>query len=135
MPGITSAASGAVQSGAVDFVTTDSSGNLAAVTPASLGLATVAQLNQLNSQLSGRIDKANAGIASAFAIAGTPMLQVNESFAVSMNGGFFENSQGAALAAALRLGPNVQANAGVGVGFTNGASNVYGGRVGVRFGW
>jgi autotransporter adhesin len=135
MPGITSGASGAVQSGAVDIVTTDASGNLAATTPGALGLATVSQLNQINSQLTGKINQAYAGVASAFAMAGTPMLQVNETFAVSMNGGFFENSQGAALAAAYRLGPNVQANGGFGVGFTNGARDVYGGRVGVRFGW
>jgi hypothetical protein len=53
MSGITSSASCAAQSGPVQIVTSDSSGNLATSTAAGLGLASTADINAINAQLAG----------------------------------------------------------------------------------
>ena len=51
MPGITSAASRAAQTGPTQIVTSDAGGNLATTTLAGLGLASTGDINAINSQL------------------------------------------------------------------------------------
>jgi trimeric autotransporter adhesin len=142
MPGITSAASKAAQSGPVQIVTSDAGGNLATNTAAGLGLATTNDMNNMNNQianinvrlndLNGQTTKALNGVAMAFAISGVPWLQTTERFAVSMNYGTFQGTNGMALNAALRLGTHAQAEGGIAYGANGGG---VGGRVGLRFGW
>jgi hypothetical protein len=79
MPGITSVASLSAQSGALSLVTSDSGGNLAIASAASLGLATSSQVNSLSSQvsaLSAQIgdvkSEARRGIAATAAMAYAP---------------------------------------------------------------
>ena len=156
MVGITSAASQAAQSGALQLVTTDSGGNLAGRTAASLGLASTTDITAINSQIGGinsqlgiinaeiaginnrlndvdnRTSKALNGVAMAFAISGVPWLQPTERFAVAANWGTFQGTNGVALNAALRLGRNVQAEGGIAYGANGGG---IGGRAGVRMGW
>jgi hypothetical protein len=127
-PGLASGASRTAQGAPTHIVTSNAGGDLASYTPSELGLATQAGLNAVNT----RVDKANAGVAMAFAMAGTPNLMPNEKFAVSMNWGAFERQHGVALASALRLSDTVQVNSGVGYG-VNG--NTFGGRAGLRIGW
>lgn len=142
MPGITSAASKAAQSGPVQIVTSDAGGNLATNTAAGLGLASATDIAVINSQIGGinarlndldaRTTKALNGTAMALAMAGVPWLDRTERFAVSSNWGTFQGTNGIALNAALRLGTNVQANGGIAYGANGGG---LGGRVGVRWGW
>jgi autotransporter adhesin len=142
MPGITSAASRSAQSGPTQIVTSDAGGNLATTTLAGLGLASMGDINAINSQLAGinarlddltaRSNKANTGVAMAFAMAGVPTLMPNESFAITMNWGTFQSANGLALNAAVRLDNHVQVNAGFGYGADQ---NLVGGRVGLRLGW
>jgi hypothetical protein len=134
-PGITSAASKAAQTGPLQIVTSDASGNLATGSAASLGLATTADINNINAQLSDlndRTNKANAGVAMAFAIAGVPTLLPTERFAVTGNWGTFQGQNGLALNAAMRLTGNVQLNGGVAYAPNQ---SIAGGRVGLRLGW
>jgi autotransporter adhesin len=77
LSGITSAASKAAQSGPTQLVTSDASGNLATTTLASLGLASTADINGINSQLAalnGRVDnltrESRGGVALALAASG-----------------------------------------------------------------
>jgi hypothetical protein len=142
MPGITSAASLAAQSGPVQLVTSDAGGNLATTTLAGLGLASASDLSAINGQIAGmnarlddltsRSNKAYTGVAMAFAMAGVPTLLPSESFVVTMNWGHFQSANGLALNAAVRLAPNVQLNGGIGYGANE---NLAGGRVGLRVGW
>ena len=113
-PGITSAASRAAQSGALQIVTSDAGGNLATSSAAGLGVATTNDITGINSQLAGinmrlndldnRTTKALNGTAMAFAMAGTPWLLPTERLAVSMDWGTFQGTNALALNAALRLG-------------------------------
>ncbi len=142
MAGITSAASRAAQSGPTQIVTSDAGGNLATSTLAGLGLASAADISAINSQLAGinarlddlttRSNKAYSGVAMAFAMAGVPTLMPNETFAITMNWGTFQSTNGVALNAALRLDNHVQVNAGFGYGPDE---RLAGGRVGLRVGW
>lgn len=141
-PGITSAASRAAQTGPTQLVTSDGGGNLATATLAELGLASAGDINSINSQIAGinarlddlgqRSNKAFAGVAMAFAMAGVPTVMPNQRFAVSMNWGTFEHQHGLALNAAVRVDNHVQFNAGIGYG-TN--QSVVGGRAGFVVGW
>ena len=148
-PGITSGASKAAQSGPLEIVTSDASGHLATNTAAGLGLASLTDINAINSQLAGinsqiggintrlndldgRTTKALNGVSMAFAMGGTPWLLPTERFAVSMDWGTFQGTNAVALNAALRLGTNVQANGGLAYGANGGGA---GGRAGVRLGW
>jgi autotransporter adhesin len=142
MGGITSGASAAAQSGPTQIVTSDAGGNLATTTLAGLGLASMGDINAINSQLAGinnrlddltlRSNKAYSGVAMAFAMAGVPTLMPNESFAMTMNWGTFQSANGLALNAAVRVDNHVQLNAGFGYGPDQ---RIGGGRVGVRVGW
>jgi len=141
-PGITSATSLARQTGPLQIVTSDASGNLATNTAAGLGLATSSDISTINSELSGvnarlndldsRTTKALNGVAMAFAMSGVPWLDRTEHVAVAANWGTFQGTNGLALNAALRLSTNVQANGGIAYGVNGGG---VGGRAGVRLGW
>jgi autotransporter adhesin len=131
--GVTSAASTAAQTGPVSVVTTDASGNLAAVDLASLGLSGGADLSEINSRLDQhdkKIAKNTEGVAIALAMAGVPTLTASEKFAMSANWGTFEGENGFAGGAAIRLDSNIQLNGGIGFG-----GETVGGRAGVRIGW
>jgi len=127
LPGLTSAASAAAQSGPTQLVTTDASGNLAATPVANLGLASTADLGVVNQN----IRKAYTGVAMALAMQSVTLLP-NEKFAFSTNWGTFESENGAALNAAVRLYRNVQLQAGFAYGFR---ANTPGGHAGLRFGF
>jgi autotransporter adhesin len=141
-PGLTSSASRAAQGTPTHIVTSNSAGDLAAYTPAELGLAGAGTVNQIENNLtqintrlnsvSNRTDKALEGVAMAFAMAGTPTLLQSETFAMSGNWGTYEGENGLAMNAAVRLAKNVQLNGGVAWGLNN---DTAGGRVGVRVGW
>jgi hypothetical protein len=142
MAGLNTAASRTAQGTPTHFVTTNVGGDLAAYTAADLGLATAGdittinnQLNSFNSQIShlgGQTDLALAGVAMAFAMAGTPSLEADENFAVSVNLGHYEGHNATSLGAALRLTDSVQMTGSAAYSDTQDA---LGGRVGVRFGW
>jgi autotransporter adhesin len=135
MAGITSAGSRAAQSGALQVVTSDGSGNLATSTLAGLGLASTADLAAINGQLNDlamRSERAYNGIAMAFAMAAVPTVMPGEKLAMTMNYGTFEGSSGVALNAAYRLTDRLQVNAGIGYGVNE---SIAGGRVGLRIAW
>ena len=135
MAGITSGASAAAQTGPVQVVTSDASGNLATASAAALGLASTADVSAINARLdevSGRANKALTGVAMAFAMAGVPNLLPTETFAVAVNWGTYEGANGTALNAALRITQNASINGGIAVGLND---RVAGGRLGLRFGW
>jgi hypothetical protein len=142
MGGVTSEASRAAQTGPLQFVTTDSGGNLGSATLGDMGIAGTADIAGINGQiaginsrlndLDGRSSKALNGVSMAFAMSGTPWVMPTESFAMSLNWGTFQGTNALAWSGALRLGDNVQANGGIAYG-TNGGG--VGGRVGVRIGW
>ena len=142
MAGITSAASRAAQTGPLQFVTTDSGGNLGSSTLGDLGIAGIADIAGINGQiaglnsrlndLDGQSSKALNGVAMAFAMSGTPWVMPAERFAMTLNWGTFDGTNALALSGAMRLGEHMQANGGVAYG-TNGGG--VGGRLGVRIGW
>jgi hypothetical protein len=135
MAGITSAASRAAQNGPTQIVTSDSAGNLAAASLASLGLASSADIAGINSRLNdldNRTNVALTGVAMALAMAGVPTLLPSEKFAVTANYGTYDSKNGVAFNAAVRLSDMVQLNGGVGFGVND---QVVGGRVGLRMGW
>lgn len=135
MSGITSAASRAAQAGPTQIVTSDAGGNLSTTTLAGLGIASAADINQMNARLNDLTDRSNkafTGVAMAFAMAGVPTLLPTEKVAVAMNWGTFQGTNGLALNAAMRITNNVQLNGGIGNGPNE---RLAGGRVGVRVGW
>jgi hypothetical protein len=128
MAGITSAASKAAQSGPVQVVTSDANGNLATMDIS----GNLGALNARIDSIDGKTNRALQGVAMAFAMAGTPTLMANETFAFSGNWGTYEGQQGLAFGAALRLHRNIQANAGIAYGPNQ---NTLGGRAGLRVAW
>jgi hypothetical protein len=132
--GITSAASKTAQGAPTHLVTSNTGGDLAAYTFSELGIASSSDLAGINSRLEGvdqKSDKALQGVAMAFAMAGTPALSPNETFAISGNWGGYEGKSGVAFGAALKLNSNTQLNGGVAYGVDDGT---VGGRAGVRVG-
>ncbi len=144
MPGLTSAASLAAQSGPTSFVTTDASGNLAAtslsVPDISNLTANVAALQQgvnaLQYELQQGLHKAHTGTAIALALGGMANLQPGRRFALSGGYGNFQgnNALGIGATGLLYDARNyaVVVNAGVGFG-TN--TNVVGTRGVVSLQW
>ncbi|PJG52042.1 hypothetical protein CVM73_28155 [Bradyrhizobium forestalis] len=116
-PGITSAASKAVQTGPLQFVTSDAGGNLAGRTAAELGLASAGdvagvnsqinaintQLSDINNRLSSLSTEARRGIAAAAALAPliTPSAPGRTTFSFST--GFYRGQTGASVGFAHRL--------------------------------
>ena len=130
LAGIASAASTAAQSGPVEVVTTDVSGNLASATFSQLGLATAGDIAGLQADL----DRTTEGVAMAMALSGIPsVLPDNTNLAVSANWGGFDHENALAVGGAARLTDNVFVSGGGAVG-TGGRGNG-GGRAGVTFAW
>ena len=128
MSGIASAESKAAQGTPTYLVTSNASGDLAAQTPADLGLLTTNDLTNINNE----IRRNTEGVALAMAMAGVPTLLPSESIALTANWGTFEGEHGLAGAMAVRIDRNVQLNAGVGFGA---GANTVGGRAGIWVGW
>ena len=137
MPGITSAASRAAQSGPLQVVTSDANGNLATD-----GGAIFNNINILNSQIAGIEDNLNrlnndvkrldGGVAMAMALGGV-YLPEHQRFAVHVDAGFYNGAQAIAVQGIARLNQTFTANGGVAYD-VNGRGGV-GGRVGVSAGW
>jgi hypothetical protein len=116
-------------------VTSDANGNLATASLASLGLAGVADVSAINARLddlAGRTNKAYAGVAMAFAMAGAPTVLPHERFVTTFNWGTFQGSNAFAVSGAVRLDERVQLNGGVAF---SPDQNLAAGRAGVRIGW
>ena len=146
MPGITSAASLAAQSGPTLFVTTDASGNLAAAnfSPQTINQLTnnVSVLNQDVSVLNQNIQqlfvleqadmhRAFEGTSIAIAMSGSA-LPDNKRFAISSNWGNFRGTNAMSFIAQARVSDNIVANAGFAAGFQYGG---VGSRAGLTFAW
>ena len=106
MPGITSAASAAAQTGPTQIVTADAGGNLATTSVAGLGLATSSQINAINGELANLSDQVGAvkrGIAAtaAIAYAATPSGPGRTTFAI--NGSLYDSTGGVGFSFAHRL--------------------------------
>ncbi len=129
--GITSAASSAAQTGDRQFVTTDSSGNLASDTAAGLGLATTAGLGALQND----VGRNTEGVAMAMALSGVSnILPIDTNYSVSANWGTFGGENAMAFGGTARLYKNTFVNAGGAVGMSGTGANG-GGRAGVIFAW
>ena len=114
MPGITSAASSAAQSGPTQFVTTDANGNLASD----------------NGATSIIINKNTAGIAGAFALSGIPEVLPNgTNYAVAANWGTFGGANAAALGGVARVDGDLFFNAATVLGYAPGV------RAGLAYCW
>jgi YadA-like membrane anchor domain len=135
MPGITSAASLAAQSGPTSIVTTDAAGHLAAATftPQDIsGLQTNVSTLQTNvAVLQTQIKQAFEGTAVAIALGGSA-LPSDKRFAITTNWGTFRGENAMSLVGQMRLSQNVVLNGGVGAGFAQGG---VGGRAGVTVAW
>jgi trimeric autotransporter adhesin len=139
MPGITSAASLAAQSGPTSFVTTDANGNLAATSlnvPNIAGLnANVAALQQgvavLQENLQHGLNQAYEGTAVAIAMSGSA-LPDRKRFAITSNWGNFRGTNAMSFIAQARISDNLVANAAFAGGFQYGG---IGTRAGLTFAW
>ena len=129
-PGITSAASTAAQSGPVQIVTTDADGNLAADTPAGLGLATAGS----TAALQEGIRRNSEGVAMAMALSGIPAtLPRGKNYAVSTAWGGFNGESALSVGGAAALSDNVYFSGGA--AFSTGRNVSGGGRAGVTIAW
>jgi hypothetical protein len=128
MPGITSAASLAAQSGTLKVVTTDPNGNLAA---ASFSPQDISTLQSNVAGLQSQMRQAFEGTAMAIAMGGAA-LPGDKKLAISTNWGTFRGENAAAVIAQMRVTDYVVLNGGVAMGFAQGG---VGGRAGVTFAW
>ena len=125
-PGITSAASKAAQSGPLEVVTSDASGNLATD-----GGAIFSSLNKAFR----KIDENSQGIAIALAMGGISVPD-SKNFSITAGYGNFDGTSAFASQMAVRLDQSMILTGGVGVGLAEGdASSKVGGRVGVQVSW
>jgi hypothetical protein len=136
LPGITSAASLAAQTGPLSVVTTDANGNLAAVPTNSFAssgsvAALSSQVTDLQNTVATLQHRAYEGTAVAIAMA-TTALPDNKRFAVTANFGTFRGENAFAASAAVRINEFLVANAAIGTGLARGG---VGGRVGATFAW
>lgn len=131
LPGVTSAASTAAQSGPLYVVTSDGSGRLAAMDIASLGTGGVPGLQGQLDALRVRDDALAEGIAMSFAL-DVPDLSPSRNIAITANWGHFDEQNGVAAGFAARINRNVSLNGGVAAGLNDGQ---VGGKAGLRFEW
>jgi hypothetical protein len=136
MPGLTSAASLAAQSGPTSFVTTDANGNLAATSfsPQSMSQS----INQLSANvallqenLQHGLNQAYEGTAAAIAMSGAA-LPDSKRFAITTNWGNFRGTNAMSFIAQARISDHVVANAAFAGGFQYGG---VGTRAGLTFAW
>jgi trimeric autotransporter adhesin len=146
MPGISSAASLAAQSGPTAFVTTDASGNLAAsnfgpqnIAGLTANVATLQQgfntlqqgFNMLQENLQHGLNQAYEGTAVAIALSGSALPDTKR-FAVTTNWGNFRGTNAMSFIAQARISDNIVANAAIASGFQYGG---VGTRAGMTFAW
>jgi trimeric autotransporter adhesin len=139
MPGITSAASLAAQSGPTMFVTTDANGNLAATNLSVSNMvslsANMTALQQnvalMSENLQHGLNQAYEGTAVAIAMSGAA-LPDNKHFAVTSNWGNFRGTNAMSFIAQARISDHVVANAAFAGGFQYGG---VGTRAGLTFAW
>jgi trimeric autotransporter adhesin len=112
MPGITSAASLAAQSGSTSFVTTDANGNLAATSfgpqamlqsVQTMSAAFQSQINGLQAQINDNNREARRGIAAAVATPSAPMPSLPGRTTWQVRTSTFLNEYGAGFAFSHRL--------------------------------
>jgi len=149
LPGITSAASKAAQTGPTHVVTSDAFGDLALGNANGGGAGAnfggvpldgipggpavdLAGVNLRLDQLFQRISKAYTGTAMAFAMSASPTLLPGKKFALSANWGTFQGENGAALSGAIRIFHDMQLNGAFAYGFRE---NMSGGRAGLSMQW
>ena len=112
-PGITSVASRAAQTGPVEIVTSDGSGNLATNTVSGLGLATMNQ-----------VDRNTEGVAMGLAMSRIPtVLPANTLYAISAGFGTFGGENAVAFGGSVKLIDNVFLNGGGAFGTGNHGSD------------
>ena len=141
MPGVTSGASKAAQGAPTHIVTSNPTGDLAAHTPAELGLSTQGDVANLQGQINrlGRRDEELAdGIAIALALA-QPIFQPGQTFAIRAGWGNFDGNDALGVTAAGVIGRGywgptsaIVLDGGIGTGTSEG---VVAGRAGITFGW
>ncbi len=135
LPGITSSASLAAQSGTTYFTTTDTTGHLATSIYGPQDISALynglASLNGAVSQLRSEVDKAYEGSAVAIALGGG-LMPANKKFAITANYGNYNGYSAFGAVGYMRITDNIYINGGVGVGLTKGD---VGGRVGATFAW
>ena len=122
LPGLTSAASTAAQSGPLGLVTTDGAGNLAYD-----GGATFAAIRENTRD----IRRNKEGIAMAMAL-DAPYVPPTSTFAMTGRYGNFEGASAVSLSGAFRVSPTVQFDAGLAYGISH--SNI-GGTAGFTVNW
>jgi hypothetical protein len=133
LAGITSGTSKAAQSGPLQVVTSDASGNLATTPLASL-TTDLSGINRQLADLSGQIQVVKRGIAAAAAVAyvATPSAPGRTTFAI--NGSLFDTTGGVGFAFAHRF-----ANTSMPVYFSgaygNGGGREHVGRAGISWEW
>ena len=139
MAGISSSASRAAQSGALNLVKSDIAGNLGT---SSLDIGVLQGLGGRTSSLESNVTaldgalhqgmrRANGGIAAAMALGGT-LLPPNSNFAVSFNLANYRGQQGFSGAAVARVTDKVWVSGGIAGSTVKGST---GSRVGVTSGW
>jgi trimeric autotransporter adhesin len=135
LPGITSSASLAAQSGNTYFTTTDTSGHLATSSYGPNDIkALYSGLYSLDGQigaLRSAVDKANEGSAVAIALGGGLMPE-NKKFAITANYGNYNGYSAFGAIGYVKLTDNIYLNGGIGVGLNKGD---VGGRIGATFAW
>ena len=131
MTGIASAASAAAQTGPVQVVTSDASGNLATSSLAALGLASAGDVSAINARLDSLTREARRGIAASAALAVAMTPSAPGKTTVSVNSGFFKGETGVGLALAHRL--NFSVPLIVHGSYANAGGNGHIGRLGFGF--
>jgi hypothetical protein len=132
-PGITSGLSRSRQSGPLEVVTSDATGNLA---------TDGGEIFNSLDRAFRRIDENRSGVAMALAME-NPDLTGNERFGVATHWGTFEGANALSFAAMgvlghdfITKGDRVAVSGGFGVGFDDGSGDdVWGGRAGVQWTW
>ena len=146
MPGATSAASRAAQTGEVEYVTSDAAGNLGTATAAAITAPFIDPLAEQVDDLEYRMDKVerrvdklerraddtDEGVAMAIAMGGAVPPGPGQLFAMAVNFGTFNGQNAAAMSGTIRVHRNICVTTGAGLGLGRGK---YGGRVGVSIGW
>jgi hypothetical protein len=141
-PGITSDASKSAQGAPTHIVTSNAGGDLAAYTVADLGLATVGDVSNLQSQINGlgrRDRELTEGLAAVASIA-QPVLLPGQRVAMRAGWGGYDDSNAVSFTMAGALSSNLirpgfgslVLDGGLGVGTDEGE---IAGRAGLTFGW
>jgi hypothetical protein len=127
--GIASAESLAAQSGPIQVVTADASGNLA--TDGGVLFDALVNISGDFAALSGEIDEVRNGLAMAIAL-DAPYIPPGQTFMLSSGLGFFEGSSAFALSGAYRVSDQMQLDGGIGIADEG---RDVGARLGLTIGW